>query len=109
MRGGVVVVVAAAALRWRRWRRCRENKASALVAAETTTAMMEAVEKEVAMTVGWLDRSACRTDARHGEGQGLSHAPSLGGCRGGPGSAHWTYTRKLRKGTDEDVIMKSLC
>ena len=61
------MVVATAALRWRRWRRRREqgggvNEASALAATATTTAVMEAAEKGVAVkSAGW--KAACRTRA----------------------------------------------
>ncbi len=99
--------------RW--WRRRRSaagaggggvKEASALAATATTTALMEATEKGVAVKkVGWLKSSMPPTRATGGEWS--FHAPLSGGCRGGPGSPHYAHPRKLRKGTDEDVIRVS--
>ncbi len=67
----------AAAPRWRRRRpQCEQggggvNKESTLAATATTTAVMEAVKKEVAVKVGWLKGSMPRTRATREEGQCL--------------------------------------
>ena len=47
----------AAALRWRRWRRRRERGVG-VGATATTTAVMEAAEKKVAATEGWLEKAS---------------------------------------------------
>jgi hypothetical protein len=55
------------------------NKASALALAATTTAVIEAAEKEVAVKkVGWLKSST--PNARHEEGRYHWPAPALSSC-----------------------------
>ncbi len=60
------VVMAAAALRWRRWRPRQKRGVGVGGDGETTTVVMETVEKEGREGLSWLKRQ--QPNARHEEG-----------------------------------------
>ena len=74
----------------------------------TTTAVIDAAEKEVAVKVGWLESNMSNT--RHEGEEAVSAAPSGGsGCApNSPGHILGWKRFLFRKGTDEDVTTESL-
>jgi hypothetical protein len=77
------------------------NEASAMVAAATTTAVMEAAEKEVAVNVGRLKKPADRKRATRGRANGRQFPLII--SSDWPPLPPWAHPRKLRKGSDEYV------